>query len=107
MSEGAFRPDAVNILGKRYSIEYVDRPSDVDLFRRESLWGQIDYWTRTVRVYAGERTAEDILETIMHEVVHGILSELRMKDWNDNEDNVSLLGIGLADVLTRNGWINL
>ena len=107
MSEGAFRPDSVNILGKRYSIEYVDRPSDVDLFRRESLWGQIDYWTRTVRVYAGERTAEDILETIMHEVVHGILSELRMKDWNNNEDNVSLLGIGLADVLTRNGWIKL
>jgi hypothetical protein len=95
----------VNILGKRYSIEYVDRPSDVDLFRRESLWGQIDYWTRTIRVYDGGRTADDILETIMHEVVHGILGELRMTEWNNNEDNVSLLGIGLADVLTRNGWI--
>jgi hypothetical protein len=107
VSEGTFRPESVNILGKRYSIEYVDRPSDVDVFRRESLWGQIDYWTRTIRIYDNGRTVEDVLETIMHEVIHGILGELRLKDWNNNEDNVSLLGIGLADVLTRNGWLKL
>ena len=101
-----FRPDSVNILGKQYSIEYKDTPSDVDLFRREALWGQIDYWTRTIRIYSGRNT-EDVLETVMHEVVHGILRELRMNKWCDDEDNVALLALGLADVLARNGWVRV
>ena len=43
------KPTNVNILGVDYTIEYTDRPSDVDMYKRESLWGQVDFWTRTIR----------------------------------------------------------
>jgi len=54
------KPNKVNILGIEYSITYLDKPSDVDIYKRESLWGQIDYWTRTIRIYDNGRPEEDI-----------------------------------------------
>lgn len=103
------KPKNVNIIGKRYSIEYVNRPSDVDIYKRESLWGQIDYWTRTMRIYEGNRTIEDIFETIIHEIIHGIATELHLKELKKegNHDELDILAVALADVLTRNGWIKL
>lgn len=100
------KPTQVNILGKRYTIEYVNNPADVDLNKRDSLWGQIDYWTRSIRVYDKGRSAEDILETIIHEVLHGIADELKLnlrKDENHNE--LGILALAITDVLSRNGWI--
>ena len=44
-------PNKVNILGVEYKIFYFDKPSEVYIYKRESFWGQIDYWTRTIRVY--------------------------------------------------------
>ncbi len=35
-------PEKVNILGIEYTVVYVDSASDVDVHKRESLWGQID-----------------------------------------------------------------
>ena len=102
-------PSTVNILGKRYTIEYVDKPSDVDIFRRKSLWGQIDYWTRTIRIYADNRSAEDVWETIIHEVIHGIAVELnidRLKA-DDAEDDVGILSVALTDTLIRNNWMEI
>ena len=102
-------PDTVNILGKRYTIEYVDKPSDVDIFRRKSLWGQIDYWTRTIRVYANNRSMEDVWETIIHEVIHGIASELNIDrlEKDDAEDDVAVLSVALTDMLIRNNWMEI
>ncbi|MFA5151031.1 MAG: hypothetical protein WC554_00580 [Clostridia bacterium] len=100
-----FKPNKVNILGKEYSIEYCDNPADVDIHKRESLWGQCDLWTRTIKVYDNGRKDGDILETIMHEVVHAIAEELKIKQITESEETVELLGIGLADTLARNGWI--
>ena len=87
----------------------LNRPSDVDIYKRESLWGQIDYWTRTIRVYANDRTLEDIFETIIHEVIHGIEAELHLKAFkkDDGHNELSILAVALSDVLTRNGWVNL
>jgi len=103
----AVKPTEVNILGKTYSIQYVDNPADVDLYRRKSLWGQIDYWTRTIRIYDKERTPADLLETVLHEVLHGIASELELKQLqgDDNEEALGILALALADVLARNGWL--
>ena len=56
-------PTKVNVLGVVYSITYVDRPSDVDIFGREARWGETDYWTRTIRIYKDKRPAEDIWYT--------------------------------------------
>ena len=101
------KPIEVNILGKTYHISYVDNPAEVDLYKRESLWGQIDHWTRTIRIYEKGRTDADILETLLHEVLHGIAVELNIKalKGDDAEDIVGLLALALADVLARNGWL--
>ena len=101
------RPEKVNIVGVKYTIEYKDKPSDVDIFRRKSLWGQIDFWTRTIRVYDGGRSDSDIWETIFHEVLHGIAEALKLKSLGDdnNHDELSILALALADVLFRNGWL--
>lgn len=103
------KPDKVNILGVDYSVTYCDNPSEVDMNKRKSLWGQIDYWERKIRIYENGRTPEDILQTLLHEVIHGIDTALHMnlEEKADLEERVDLLALALADVLTRNKWIDL
>ena len=102
-------PDKVNILGIRYTIEYVDRPSDVDIFKRTSLWGQIDYWTRSIRVYNNGLSEEDVWGTILHEVIHGIVNALHISRFDDDKanDDIDLLAMALVDTAVRNGWVTL
>lgn len=100
-----FKPNKINILGKEYSIEYCDNPANVDIHKRDALWGQVDYWTRTIRVYDNGRKNGDILETIMHEMIHAIVQDLNIKVIIDNEDVIELLGLAIGDTLSRNGWI--
>lgn len=101
------RPTMVNIVGIEYTIEYKDKASDVDIHGREAIWGQIDYWTRTIRVYDGGRSDTDIWETILHEVLHGIAEGLKLKSLadSDNHDDLGVLALALTDVLFRNGWM--
>jgi hypothetical protein len=101
------KPNSVNILGVEYSITYVDKPSEVDIFKRESAWGQIDYWTRTIRVYDdGKRPEEDVFQTVMHETLHGISEALRLDlHKEEHHDELDILALALTDVLFRNNWI--
>ena len=99
------KPSSVCILGIDYQIEYVDKPSDVDIYKRESLWGQIDFWTRTIRIYDNGRGLVDVWHTILHEVIHGISSALKLE--LDDEDKVDLLALGLTEVLFKNNWLNV
>ena len=97
------KPGSLVILGKRYEIEYVDRPSDVDMHRRQALWGQVDYWTRTIRIYDHGRALEDLWHTILHEVIHALADELKLRIGKpENHDELDLLALGLADVIFRN-----
>ena len=99
-------PDSVNILGHEYTIEYKDNPVDVDRSRRESLWGQIDFWTRTIRIYTGDKPNSDIWHTLIHEVLHGISSDLNLVLGKDeHHDDLDVLALALTDVLFRNGWM--
>lgn len=101
------KPKEVVILGVPYKIDYVDKPSDVDLFKRESYWGQIDFWTRTIRIYDKDRPVEDLWGTIIHEVLHGISSELKLVlNKKEHHDDLDVLALALTDVLFRNKWIN-
>jgi hypothetical protein len=102
------KPTSVNILGKDYAIEYCDKPSDVDIFKHESLWGQVDYWTRSIRIYENDRNDDDIFQNLLHEIIHAITQELHIAtitDAKDNEEVVDLLALALADTLARNGWM--
>ena len=107
MSEHASAlPASVVILGIPYTITYVKTPSEVDIYKRKSLWGQIDYWTRTIRVYDNDLSVNDIWETIIHETLHGIAEALHLESLQGDEDDLGILALGLTDTLIRNGWLN-
>ena len=102
-------PTEVNILGVKHSITYVDNPAEVDRDKRKSLWGQIDYWTRSIRIYKNDRPVEDIFESILHEIIHGIEESLHLEGLSDenNCDNLDILALALTDVFFRNGWLEI
>jgi hypothetical protein len=105
------RPDKVTVLGIEYSIEYVDKPSEVDIFKRESLWGQIDYWTRSIRIYENGHSDEDVWGSLIHEVLHAIAESFNLKSLeyskvdDEKHNELGLLALALTDVLFRNDWI--
>jgi hypothetical protein len=99
-------PSKVNILGLSYTIDYVDCPTEVDVHNRESCFGQIDYWTRTIRVYKKDQSVEAIWRTLLHEVLHGIANDLNLSLNEENKHKeLDVLSIALADFLIRNGLL--
>ena len=101
------QPETVNILGKTYNIIYVDNPAEVDMYKRESLWGQIDFWTRTIRIYKNTRTTEDLWQSIIHECLHAITEELKLRlRLKENHEELDLLALALTDTFFRNGWLD-
>ena len=98
-------PDIIDVLGIKYSVEYLEKPSDVDIHKRAALWGQVDFWTRSIRIYddGGNRPVEDIWCTILHEVIHAICSSLNIEDIDENK--TELLSLGLLNVLSANKWM--
>lgn len=96
-------PKEVKILHVTYKIKYVDNPSKVDLTERRSLWGQVDYWTRTIRIYSKGRPYEDIMQTLMHECVHAITSQQDIRDYKVNDEHfVDLFSMGMLSLLKEN-----
>lgn len=102
-------PNRIKIIDLIYTVEYVDKPSDVDIHRRSSLWGQCDFWTRTIRVYRNDRSESDIWQTLWHEIVHAICEKLHLEakegDLGDQENIVDLLATGINAVLQDNGFV--
>ena len=99
------RPQTVNIFSKEYQIIYCKKPSDVDAAGHQSLWGQVDHWAHLIRIYAPKNfSSGEVWDSILHEVMHAIVHELKLKI-SDEGEQVSLLAMGLADVLLRNEWL--
>jgi len=99
-------PTTVNVLGAEYAITYVSKPSEVDIHGRESMWGQCDYWTRTIRIFNRNRADADVWQTIIHELLHAIGYELKLRiNKDENHDELDLLATGLRDVFVRNKWL--
>ena len=101
------RPSSVNICGIVYSIEYVDKPSEVDIYKRQSLWGQIDYWTQSIRIYDNGKNDGEVCQTLIHEILHGIAENCKLDCLlkKDNHDDLDVLALALWDTFTRNGWL--
>ncbi len=100
-------PKTVKVFDITYKIEYVDKPSDVDIFKRQTLWGQYDAWTRTIRIYKNDRTYSDIMQTIWHEVLHAICTQLHIDDKVGDEGQlVDLIATGINSVVTDNDWVD-
>lgn len=103
------KPTEVNVLGVRYQVQYVTNPAEVDIYKRESLWGQCDYWTRTIRVYDNARPIEDIWQTLLHELLHAMAEGLHLKTLSDkaNHDELDVPALALTDMLIRNDWLKV
>ncbi len=107
--DNAMRPDTINILGKNIKVEYCEKVSDVDIFKRESLWGQYDPWTHTIRVYSNGRSEDATLSTLLHEILHVIATELHLSSLDDSDEikhnELDVLALALSDMLIRNNWL--
>jgi len=103
------KPTKIIVAGVPYTVSYHDSPVEVDLYKRQSLWGQIDYWTHTIRIYDKDNPPETILETLLHEVLHGLAEHLNLKTLKAEagHEDLGVLALGLMDFLTRNNWISL
>ena len=100
----SMRLNTITILGITHKILYFDSPSEVDIVKRESLWGQVDHWTRTIRIYNNGMTDEDILHIILHEILHAIGEILHIEYLaeEENDDDIDLLALALMNVLIEN-----
>ena len=105
------KPEIVNICGVEYTITYCDNPADVDIFKRSSLWGEMDHWTKTIRIYDNGSPIESIWQTLIHEILHGIEEALHLKCFKTEGDKkhheLDSLSIALADTFIRNGWLDV
>lgn len=103
-------PKTLNICGKKYKVTFVADERFVDIDKENNLWGQINYAKREIRIFKGSNP-EDILDTYIHEITHGILQsnpaiqELIKED--KEEAFVGNFATQLADTLMRNKLITL
>lgn len=100
------KPKSVNIFGKTYSITYVDNCSEVHPEgRMGGIMGHCDAFDHEIRAHDSGDPGE-LLDTLIHECIHAICWELKL-NVGDDEHTVGLLGMGIADVLSRNGWLEI
>ena len=111
-------PAELNICGLTYSVEYVALDQEVDGELFDKAQGQITYCPRAIRIMAGakprKRQVDDILDTLIHEIVHGILEATPVLDGvlmpeqeKVKEHAVTEFCRLFTDVLVRNGLIVL
>jgi DNA phosphorothioation-dependent restriction protein DptG len=77
----------------------------VDLQGRESCWGQVDYWTRTIRIYKDKLRDVEVYKTLVHEIIHCVLDLMGAKKLSSNEQFVEQLANILTDTFIRNGLL--
>lgn len=99
-------PTPVKIVDVIYKIEYVDKPSEVDVFKRESLWGRCDFWTDTIRIYSNGHDERSVRHTLWHEILHAMSYKLKIhtddNDLNNQEKAIDLLATGINCLLYDN-----
>ena len=63
---------------------------------------------RSIRIYSGVPDQE-VLQTIIHEVLHAIHDDLQLDCFKEAAGHKDLdrVALAMADVLTRNGWLRV
>lgn len=97
-------PKKLIILSVEWDITYFDKQIEVDSDREQRLFGQVNYENNTIRVFRGKREKECIFETIFHEWLHVILTEMGYRDvmGDKNEQFVEAISTCLNDFFWRN-----
>ncbi len=104
-------PAKLKLLDIEYQIAYVDTPSEVDLDRRDSMWGQTDYWSRSIRILVNDgMLPADVWNSIWHETLHALCDHLKLRAESEgliggDETLVNLLAVGINTIVRDNGWL--
>lgn len=86
----------INILGINYKVEKVE-----DINNNENQLGEIDYHKNIIKIKKTvEKQTQD--ESLVHEIVHGILLGIGYHELNDDEQFVSALSRGIYQVFKDN-----
>lgn len=97
----------INLCGVNYKIDYKNKPSDVDIHGRETLFGQIDHFTQSIRILG--TINEDMMTSVLfHEILHGIVDSQQIESLSGEENHADIdrLARLLYDTLNRNKMIN-
>lgn len=98
---------SIMIAGMPFVVETVEKLSDVcHDDSGAKLWGQICYQRHSIRI--ARATPERELRSMLHEVLHGIIQEYRIRELMDENGNhlefpIDQLSIGLAEALESVG----
>lgn len=108
-------PQTLTVCGLIYRVEYVRHEVEADIDKRAAVWGQVDFHTRSIRICVGRgkrrRKPSDLLNTLLHELLHAILQQNKAvilaakADDTYSEVFVDSLASVLTDTLVRNGLV--
>ena len=90
----------VKILATEYNVQEVEQ---IDKYQR--VLGQIEYEEQTIKV--DKNISEDMKkETLIHEIIHGILEKLGYTELNEDEQKVHSIASTMYLVLKENNLIS-
>lgn len=90
----------LKILATEYKVEEVEQ---IDKYQR--LLGQIEYTEQTIKI--DKNISEDMKkETLIHEILHGILEKLGYEELNEDEQKVHSIAATMYLVLKENQLIS-
>lgn len=90
----------LKILATEYEVEEVEQ---IDKYQR--LLGQIEYTEQTIKI--DKNISEDMKkETLIHEILHGILEKLGYEALNEDEQKVHSIASTMYLVLKENNLIS-
>ena len=105
-------PKTVNVMGINYSVTYCRDMVEADIGKSQAVWGQVEYQTRTIRIFVGkgERKVQpaDVHRNLVHEMIHAVVEGNQLiadclKEGSVNEPFTDQLATVLSDTLVRNG----
>src|SRR5688500_3245009 len=104
------RLKSLDILGTNYRIIYVNKAPVTygAMVPRESFWGNVDYQTKTIRVYIyNNNDAErEIMQSLVHEVLHIVSKELKLSLGNmDKHDELDVIALAITDTFLKNNLV--
>jgi hypothetical protein len=89
-------PETIKILGIPYTVKEVPFIS-----RDSATLGQIDYWQQEIKLVSGLKP-ELKEQTLLHEVIHGILQALGLNFEDENEKIVQSMASALHQFVVDN-----
>ena len=90
-------PKSVNICGVPYEIELCSDPFDID-----AHFGQIEYKNSKIKI-CSDTTEPMMMQTLCHEIVHGMLVHLGFQEMSNDEQFVQSLGMAINQTFDVKG----